>query len=322
MDRKMILRPAFAAVFFAVLLAMFLVACSSSPRAETGPAPQTSAKQHFFWKVSDSNSTIYILGSVHFADSSFYPLDPVIDTAFAHAEELAVEIDIGNDSVSNEVAQKSMQQGLLPAGTTLNQILPRPLWNSLDSICASWNFPVTALMPMKPWFAATTLSVVAIQRVGIDPSYGVDMVLLDRAAVDGKAIVSLETADEQVGAIADSSESDSAGIYYLKTTLREISELDSMVTRMIRAWKTGDDVLLRQVMNEESEGDSPEDEALRQKMEDKVYTSRNGKMAESIAQFLAEDRSVFVVVGAAHLVLDDDNVIELLRKRGFSVERL
>jgi uncharacterized protein YbaP (TraB family) len=91
---------------------------------------------------------------------------------------------------------------------------------------------------------------------------------------------------------------------------------------MIRAWKTGDDVLLRQVMNEESEGDSPEDEALRQKMEDKVYTSRNGKMAESIAQFLAEDRSVFVVVGAAHLVLDDDNVIELLRKRGFSVERL
>lgn len=284
-------------------------------------------KQHFFWKVSDSNSTVWVLGSVHFADSSFYPLDSAIETAFVNAEELAVEIDISDDSVSNDVAQKSMEQGLLPAGTTLNQILPRPMWTSLDSICAAWNFPIAGLMRMKPWFAATTLSVVAIQRMGIDPSLGVDAVLLDRAATDGKAIVSLESAEEQVGALADTSDSDSSGVYYLKATLREISGLDSMVTQMIRAWKTGDDALLRKVMNEDTcdsleDGcDAAEDKAMREHVEEKVYTSRNAKMAESIAKFLAEDRNVFVVVGAAHLALDDDNVIELLRRRGLTIER-
>jgi uncharacterized protein YbaP (TraB family) len=44
-------------------------------------------------------------------------------------------------------------------------------------------------------------------------------------------------------------------------------------------------------------------------------------MAVGIAQFLSENRNVFVVVGAAHLVLDQDNVIELLRRRGLKVER-
>jgi uncharacterized protein YbaP (TraB family) len=53
----------------------------------------------------------------------------------------------------------------------------------------------------------------------------------------------------------------------------------------------------------------------------RVYKERNEKMAVGIAQFLSENRKVFVVVGAAHLVLDQDNVIELLRRRGLKVER-
>lgn len=295
-----------------------LVENSSVMQDEAAPA----AGRHFFWKVSDENSSVWVLGSVHFADSSFYPLDSVIETAFVNAEELAVEIDISDDSVSGEISAKSMQQGILPGGQTLNEILPRPLWNSLDSLCSAWNFPVQMLMRLRPWFAATTLSVVAIQRAGVDPSYGVDAVLLDRAATDGKAIVSLETSDEQVGALADSDDSDSAGVYYLKSTLREISQLDSMVTRMMRAWKTGDEELLRQVMNEEEAvAETESEKSIQKNIEDKVYASRNAKMAESIGGFLAEDRNVFVVVGAAHLTLDDDNVICLLQKKGLKVER-
>ena len=31
--------------------------------------------RHMLWQVSDSNSSVYLLGSVHFADPTFYPLD-------------------------------------------------------------------------------------------------------------------------------------------------------------------------------------------------------------------------------------------------------
>jgi len=301
-----------------------LLSCAgNAPRETAAPAPQSAfVPQHFFWKVSDANSSVWILGSIHFADSSFYPLDSVIETAFVDAEELAVEIDVTDDSVSSEIASESMQQGMMPAGKRLQDILPSEMWNSIDSICTAWGFPSMTLQVMRPWFAAMTLSAFAIQRAGIDPTLGVDAVLLDRAAHDGKAIVGLETASEQIGALADTTDSDSAGIFYLKSTLREVSELDSMVARIVRAWKTGDDALLRETM----EGEKKYDEGTREKefsdkLDEKVYKSRNVKMAERIAEFLSEDRNVFVVVGAAHLVLDEDNVVDLLRRRGLKVQR-
>ena len=29
---------------------------------------------NLLWKISDNNSSVWILGSIHYADSSFYPL--------------------------------------------------------------------------------------------------------------------------------------------------------------------------------------------------------------------------------------------------------
>ena len=310
------------AAFSLALVAVCLWGCTGAPKSAADAATgEASGDKHFLWKVSDSNSSVWLLGSVHFADSTFYPLAAVIDSAFENADELAVELNLSDDEVNNDVAHESMRRGMLPPGKTLNTVLPRAVWNSVDSICASWNFPVVGLMQMRPWLAATTLSVVAIQRAGINPEYGIDVVLMDRAATGGKAIVSLETAEEQVGAIADTDDSDSVGTYYLKTTLREISELDSMVAKMVRAWKTGDEALLREVMNEEPEEPSGSDKNIKDRIDQKIYTDRNAKMAESIATFLAEDRNVFVVVGAAHLVLEKDNVVERLRQKGLKVER-
>ena len=45
-------------------------------------------------------------------------------------------------------------------------------------------------------------------------------------------------------------------------------------------------------------------------------------MAEKIADFLTEDRNMFVVVGAAHLAGNHENVIDLLRAKGFVIEQL
>ncbi len=316
------MKPSLILSVLALLCAMLLAGCASSGAGAL--QNQTSTPRHFLWKVSDNDSHVWILGSIHFADSSFYPLSPYINAAFDESEELAVEINIADDSVAASVTANSLEKGLLPQGRRLNEVLPVALWNSLDSLCTVWNFPSTALMNMRPWLAAMTLSSIAIQRSGIDPAYGIDAVLLDSAALRGMSIVGLETAEEQVGALADTSEGDTLGIYYLENTLKEISNLDSMVSQMSRAWKTGDDSLMVQVLR--SERQNPEkvtarDSLMEAESDRRVYKERNEKMAVGIAQFLTENRKVFVVVGTAHLVLDQDNVIELLRRRGFKVER-
>lgn len=312
----------FASLF--VVCALLIWGCAGNKNVgvalENNNAAETESGKHFFWKVSDENSSVWVLGSIHFADSTFYPMDSVIENAFDSAQELAVEMNIREESVSQEVVQQSLQKGLLPAGTSLNQVIPVSVWNSLDSLCSAWNYPIAMFKRLRPWFVSTTLSGLAMERMGLDGSMGVDAVLLDRARDEGKNIVGMETAEEQIDAMSSNDESDSAGAFYLRNTLREIGELDSMVTRLIRAWKTGDEDLLRQVLNADT-AITEEDKVFEQKFEDQIYTARNGKMAEFIASYLKDDRNVFVVVGVAHLMLDDDNVISLLRRKGFKVER-
>ena len=123
-----------------------------------------------------------------------------------------------------------------------------------------------------------------------------------------------ETAEEQVSALADTSEGDTLGIYYLENTLKEISNLDSMVTQMSRAWKTGDDSLMVQVLNS---GKKAEPSAA---VAERVVRAREIQIPEKTARS-RKNRIRFVVVGTAHLVLDENNVIELLRREGFKVER-
>lgn len=318
-----------------VISSLFVFGCAGSKNAEVvaekskadistdaiaSDVVETAESKHFFWKVSDENSSVWVLGSIHFADESFYPMDSVIENAFDGAQELAVEMNIREESVSQEVVQQSLQKGLLPAGTSLNQVVPPAVWNSLDSLCAAWNYPIAMFKRLRPWFVSTTLSGLAMERIGLDGSMGIDAVLLDRAAAEGKTIVGMETAEEQIDAMSSNDESDSAGAFYLRNTLREIGELDSMVTRLVRAWKTGDEVLLRQVLNADT-ATTEQDKAFEQKFEEQIYTSRNGKMAESIESYLKDDRNVFVVVGVAHLMLDEDNVISLLQRKGFRIER-
>lgn len=304
---------------FYVCLAICLVACSGGRnKAEVSPATK-----HYLWKISDENSSLWVLGSIHLADSTLYPLAPVIDSAFARADELAVELNMNDEKVVNEVGKESVSQGMLAEGL-LRDILPPEMWKTLDSLCAAWDIPMVVFEKMRPWLVATTLSAYAFEQAGLNSEYGIDYVLLDRAAADGKAIVGLETAEEQIGALADTTESDSAGVYYLKTTLREIAELESLVKNLIHAWKTGDDDLLRSILDKDDEEDEEKlsgNQKFKDEYEQRVYVNRNAKMADSIAAFLREDRNVFVVVGVAHLALEKDNVVDVLKRRGLKVER-
>lgn len=307
-------------ILFALLCAYWtscLIACSAtSKKNEAQPE-----NKHFFWKVSDENSSVWLLGSIHLADSTLYPLAPVIDSAFARADELAVEINMNDEEVVKEVGEQSAAQGLLAEGT-LRDLLPEDMWNTVDSLCAAWNIPMEMIEKARPWLAATTLSSYAFMQAGLNPEYGIDYVFLDRAAMDGKAIVGLETAEEQISALADTTESDSAGVYYLRTTLREISGFQDLIANLMRAWKTGDDDLLRSLLDDGDDEDSlSQDSKYKDEYEQRIYLNRNAKMAESIAGFLREDRNVFVVVGVAHLALEKNSVIDALRKSGFKIER-
>lgn len=298
-------------LLFVAICATCLVACS----------PQTEHK-HFLWKVSDSNSTIYILGSIHLADSSFYPLDPIITNAFDSSDELAVEIDMSNDSILQEITTLNEQYGMFHGEDSLERILPGDIRKSLDSICTAWSIPIGTFNRYKPWTAAMTLTSIGIMRLGYNYNLGIDFHFLHLAQEHGKNIVSLEPVENQVTALTGVGLKDSVTMYFMKKTLREVGLIDSSVSWMMRAWKTGDDSLFWNAMNADTAKISANDSLIQKEIDNRILHSRNHTMANSIEKLLSENRKVFVVVGAAHLVGKDENVIDILRRKGFTIERL
>ena len=288
----------------------------------SGCSLKDKPRQHFLWKISDQNSSVYILGSIHFADKTFYPLNSVIVNAFDRSDELAVEIDISDSTVYQKSVLLSSLLGKLDGDKTLDMYLPEDALYSLDSLCLAWSIPVDFFSGYKPWAAAMTLSSIANQHAGLDARLGIDLYFLTMARKMKKKIISLETVELQVKLFTGMDIPDSIGVFAMKNMIKDIALLDSSIAKFKLAWKTGNDSLLAYAANMGADRFNHEDSLMHEFMYDKILYSRNDRMADSVSKFLDENRNVFVVVGAAHLTGHKKNVIDILRRKGLSVERL
>ncbi len=308
--------------------ALFLSACSNVPEQNFGDG------KTFLWKVADKNSHVWILGSIHYADSSFYPLPRVIENAFSRSAALAVEMNINDEQTIEENEKEIEKKAYLPKGQTLKSVLPDSVWNVFDSVCQSFHLSPALFQTYRPWMAATALSAVAIMKSGLNPEAGIDVHFLDKATELGKEIIALETPAEQISALTETSNKNAddsitsddslsiqEGIYYLHQTLIEIQMLDSMIMGVAHAWKTGNIQDLQKQLRLENVSEETEKNLFETNMEKRLFTDRNKKMFSQIENFLKDDREVFIVIGAAHLIYGKESVLSLLRAHGFSLER-
>lgn len=270
---------------------------------------------NLLWKISDNNSSVWILGSIHYADSSFYPLSKVIEQAFQESEALAVEMDISDTETQIQTEEEFKKEGMFAENENLKDFLPDSLWNKLDSIAVVLGVPSEMFLPMRPWMAATVLASMAILSTGIEKDLGIDVVLLDSAANSGKEIIALEIPKEQVQSFSDVADSnETSGISYLETTFKEFENLKPMLKSILHAWKTADIKALQELLKTENMTKAEE------KLNQKIYNERNFKMAAKVEEFLKANKKIFVVVGVGHLILED-NVLEILSKKGYSIQK-
>lgn len=270
---------------------------------------------NLLWKISDNNSSVWILGSIHYADSSFYPLSKVIEQAFQESEALAVEMDVSDTETQIKTEEEFQKEGMFSEDENLKDFLPDSLWNKLDSIAVVLGVPSEMFLPMRPWMAATVLASMAILSTGIEKDLGIDVVLLDSAANSGKEIIALETPREQVQSFSDVTDSnETSGISYLETTFKEFENLKPMLKSILHAWKTADVKALQEQLKTENMT------KVEEKLNQRIYNERNLKMAAKVEEFLKANKKIFVVVGVGHLILED-NVLEILSKKGYSIQK-
>jgi len=255
---------------------------------------------------------MFLVGSVHLAQSGALSVPPAMKAAFALSDELVVEVDV--TAVDAEKLRQFIQEhGLLPEGQRLLQQLEPETAKLLTETAERLGTPMEGWDRMRPWVVAMTLPALASRDASTAPGPGVDLLFLANAR-STKPIVELETAETQLQVFAGLPEPVEERM--LRDHLLHLGELRGALERLEAAWNAGDaEALEAEVFRQERE-----DPELRPLYE-KLFYERNVRMAEKLGELLAQQRVYCVVVGAGHVV-GPRGLVALLRKQGHRVRQL
>jgi hypothetical protein len=262
------------------------------------------------WKVEGTKNTVYLLGSIHLLKESNYPLPAPIESAFSKAQIAVFEADV-SEMLKPEVQLKLMAKASLPAGETLKSQLSAETYAQFQEHVKKLEMPDVMFAQFKPSLAAIMLAMLELQKLGFDPTHGVDKHFFERARKDGKQTVALETVNFQINLVTEFTKEE--GELLMKTTLKDIDKTRKMYGDILKAWQTGDAEGLEKLINE----------ALREApvIAKRMLTDRNRNWLPKIRELLRGDKTAIVIVGAGHLV-GREGVVELLKKEGLKLTQL
>jgi uncharacterized protein YbaP (TraB family) len=292
----------------AVLLV--LLAFVGAAQAQQAAPAQPKPRRFLMWKAASPTTTVYLVGSIHLGDSSMYPLPKQVESAFAAAKVLAVEINIKN---ADEAKMMGLIQkyGLYTGDDSLTRHLPKETQAALDDYCTRHNVPRTGMEKLKPWLVSISIAQMAWQQAGEDPSLGIDIHFLDESKPPQR-IDELETMESQFAILAEATETEQQSM--LASTLKRGDDMKDLITRVQTAYTSGDPASLEKIMQEQ-------DDVGSKSLEKKLLDDRNVAMTAKIEDYLKGKESIFVVVGAAHII-GDKGIVKQLRDKGYKVDQV
>jgi uncharacterized protein YbaP (TraB family) len=270
-----------------------------------------SEDKAFFWEVKSNSATVYLLGSIHYADKSFYPLRSEIEAAFKSSDVLVVEVEMNSASVSS-YNDLIASEGTYPGNETIKDHVSKETYKALKSQLKKMGMPLELVQKQKPGILVLTLTAVHVMQLGLDPSLGIDPYFISRAK-GKKKIIALETTEEQLRIFLDMPNGD----LVLRESLYSIDETEELLGKVVDEWKRGDEEKLNQLLLEDALIEYPEFSSIY----DRLIYQRNIKMTSSIKKYLKTKGTYFVVIGAAHFI-GEKGIVRSLENAGYTVKRL
>lgn len=259
-----------------------LLAAAALAAATPVATPAQPPAEPAMYVVHDSDTTIYLFGTFHTLDGDPHWFDDGIRSAFERSNELVLET-------------------LLPEGPNAAQELRQAI-----------RTPSTA--PSPSFLATTRMAVSASRADGMQVDNGADAVLRHLAEAEGKPVEQLETLQFQLN-MFNHLEAHSAPPRTARAgqPVGPIEDLPTTMARMQSAWKTGDQQVFVQLLDQMREA-SPDTYKT-------MFTDRNARWADWIAARMQTPGTVFVAVGAGHLA-GKDSVLVRLAEKGIESQRV
>jgi uncharacterized protein YbaP (TraB family) len=280
----------------------------AAPALAQAPAPLPDADPAM-WVVKDADTTVYLFGTFHGLDGKTDWFNDEVKTAFDKSGEVYLEALMPENQA--DMQPLIVKYAVDPAGKTLSSKLPAPTKAKFDKALGTMGLPAQAFEPMEPWFVTMSMVAITGQKLGMKPELGADAVIKKAAEKSGKKIGELEGMEFQLSLFDKMPEPQQ--VRQLDLTLDEISKMGPQLQAMMASWNKGDaDGIAK--FTAESLRQDPELYKL-------MFSSRNATWADWIAKRMEQPGTVFVAVGAGHLV-GQDSVQDLLARKGIKSERV
>jgi len=331
MKKKQILK--LTAILLTVLqLAALLSGCIFVPGFGEAEAPLPtiaegivetgeSSIDPLFWEVTSEqySGKVYLLGSMHACTADTYPLPAHIMEAYSGSEAVAVECDILE--FENNMAQQvsAMQYIMYSDGTKIADHLSEESYNSAVARLKELGIYSTQFDRYKPMMWSSLIEGEIVEKAGLSYDYGVDSYLLAKAKIDGKTVLQIESVEYQYSMMGGFS--DGLQELLLQDYLPEdaVETQTEIMKSLYDGWKMGDfSVLSNEISEEELAELTEEEKVYLEEYLASMIDERNVRMTDAAESYVKRGMTVFLTVGAAHMV-DENGIVNALRERGYTV---
>ena len=264
-----------------------------------------------FWTYEKDGQQGYLMGSVHFANESFYPLDKRILAAYEQSSVLVVEVD--EEKTAEEERQRLIAaHGFYANNKTLRDHLSPQTLSVIESLLKEFGIPLDAVKNYQPGLLAITITALQAEKMGYKADQGIDQYFMQKARYK-KTIRQIEDFAFQMALLTNLPAEDRI----LHDSFKDMSDYKATWKAMMTAWKNGDgDELYKQAI-----GDPLKDYPQLKEFFDVLFFDRHPRMADTANQCVKEKETCFIVVGAGHMLGKKGIVAELIRQ-GYQVDQL
>lgn len=288
--------------------------CPPAPVVPTSEQAQQGMRDAvdsgLLWKASKGGRSVWLYGTIHVAKLPWVYPGPQVAAAIRASDVVALELDITDPGVLERLRKLILRGADAP---TLAPSLQSRLAAQMAAACIA---PAT-LAPMRAEMQAVTVEVMQGRPFGLYPEYGIDEAIAAFARNLRKPVRALETPELQAGLLVSDDPAETADTVGAVLDELEGGKSAQMLQRLAGDWQRGDLADLGAYASWCECLETPRQRADFAKLVDE----RNPLMADKIVKWHGEGKSLFVAVGALHMI-GKVGLPALLKARGFQVERV
>lgn len=271
---------------------------------------QRNARDHgFLWRISKDGHASYLYGTIHVGKYEWMFPGPQLAAVIRETDLVALELDLQDVDI-----QVKLSKGIAAMPhTRLNEHLKNRIKQQADAVCLSY----ADIVNLPPEMQVTTLTSFEGRHQGLEPAYGIDVMLARMEHAAYKPVLSLETPELQLKVLQMNDSQDV--ISFVEDSMDDIESGRSlkMLDNIVQYWA---DSNYEKMENYAEWCDCLNTELDRSVMK-RSLDDRNPSLANKIDELHKGKRKVLAAVGSLHM-FGSGGLPALMEKRGYKVERI